>query len=150
MKFIINNLQTIPVRESYLIEIFKAINTHYRRRFKRYEVIVSLVNDAYIRKLNKQFLGRDKATDVIAFPMEEEMGSRGGKSIVLGDVVVSVQRARAQSKQFKVSLHEEIALLIVHGVLHLLGYDDLNQADACVMRGKETQVLGKMRGNRGK
>jgi probable rRNA maturation factor len=148
MKFIINNLQSIPVRESYLLEVFEAINSHYRRRFKRYEVIISLVDDVYIRKLNKRFLGRDKATDVMAFPMEEdaELGRR--KSFILGDVVISIERAREQAEQFKQTLHEEIALLIVHGVLHLLGYDDLNQADSHVMRGREKEVLGKIRRKR--
>jgi probable rRNA maturation factor len=82
-----------------------------------YELSLALVGDAEIQRLNTQFLGEDYATDVLSFPAGE------GKSNYLGDVVISVPRAAAQAKFGGHRLEEELQLLAVHGVLHLVGYD---------------------------
>ena len=76
---------------------------------------IAFVSDKRIRELNRQFRGVDKATDVLSFPAEEEFN--------LGDVAVSVDTAAVQAKENGLRLDDEIAQLILHGLLHLCGYD---------------------------
>ena len=76
---------------------------------------VAFVSDKRIRELNRQFRGIDKATDVLSFPAEEESN--------LGDVAVSVETATTQARENGLTLDKEIAQLILHGLLHLSGYD---------------------------
>lgn len=77
-------------------------------------IVVS--GDAALRKLNRDFLGIDEPTDVLSFAVDED-------SAYLGDVVISLMRARAQAKSGGHTLTDELRLLVIHGVLHLLGYD---------------------------
>ncbi len=76
---------------------------------------IAFVSDKRIRELNRQFRGIDKATDVLSFPAEEEFN--------LGDIAVSVETAALQARENGLSLDQEIAQLILHGLLHLCGYD---------------------------
>src|SRR5687767_1105470 len=76
---------------------------------------IAFVSDKNIRKLNQQFRSIDKATDVLSFPADEEAN--------LGDTAISIDRAAAQAKENGLALDEEIAQLILHGLLHLCGYD---------------------------
>ena len=76
---------------------------------------IAFVSDKRIRELNRQFRGIDKATDVLSFPAEEESN--------LGDVAVSVETAATQAKENGLTLDQEISQLILHGLLHLSGYD---------------------------
>ena len=76
---------------------------------------IAFVSDKRIRELNRQFRGVDKATDVLSFPAEEKFN--------LGDVAVSVETAAVQAKENGLTFDEEIAQLILHGLLHLCGYD---------------------------
>ena len=76
---------------------------------------IAFVSDKHIRELNRQFRGIDKATDVLSFPAEEELN--------LGDVAVSVETAATQARDNGLTLDHEIAQLILHGLLHLSGYD---------------------------
>ena len=79
---------------------------------------IAFVSDKRIRELNQQFRGIDKATDVLSFPAEEEFN--------LGDVAVSVDTAAVQAKENGLTIEGEIAQLILHGLLHLCGYDHEN------------------------
>ena len=74
---------------------------------------IVFVHDAYIKKLNKQFLGRNRPTDVLSFPIQDKL---------LGEIYISRDRARAQAKEQKITTGQEICNLIEHGILHLLGY----------------------------
>ena len=76
---------------------------------------IAFVSDKHIRELNRQFRGIDTATDVLSFPTEEEFN--------LGDVAVSVETAAIQARENGLTLDQEIAQLILHGLLHLSGYD---------------------------
>jgi len=76
---------------------------------------IAFVSDKNIRNLNQQFRSIDKATDVLSFPADEEAN--------LGDIAISIDRAAAQAKENGLALDEEIAQLILHGLLHLCGYD---------------------------
>lgn len=83
------------------------------------EICVSFVGDGRIRQLNKSYLGRDRVTDVLSFPL----GSRVDGFWHLGDVVICLPQARRQAKKRSHGLAREIAILAVHGSLHLLGYN---------------------------
>jgi len=100
----------------------------------RAAVTVVLVDDPYIRKLNHKYRHLDRATDVLSFGMDDDPGTEGE---ILGDVYVSVDRARDQAARHHVSLDEELHRLVVHGCLHLLGYDHHTASQRKVMREKE-------------
>ena len=88
-----------------------------------YEISILFIGDQGIRRLNNQFRGIDCPTDVLSFPqfLEDEPEIPGAP--ILGDVVVSLERALNQSEEHGLSLEEELTLLLIHGILHLLGYD---------------------------
>jgi probable rRNA maturation factor len=100
------------------------------------ELTVSLVDDAEMQQLNRNFRGKDRPTDVLAFAMRE--GARApGDDAMLGDVVISVDTAARQARRRRVPIADEVRALLIHGVLHLLGYDHQRPAEARVMRARE-------------
>ncbi|HAP93704.1 MAG TPA: rRNA maturation RNase YbeY [Desulfotomaculum sp.] len=109
------------------------------------EVSIVFVDEEYIHHLNRQYRGVDCPTDVLAFAMQEgESFCRVEEELILGDVVVSLPAAQRQSMEYGHSLRREVAYLVVHGVLHLLGYDHQTEEDRRVMRAKEEAVLGRL------
>jgi len=102
---------------------------------------IVLVDSEEIRRLNKEFLGRDRATDVLAFPLGGEFIST--KDMV-GEVVISVEDAARQAEDLEHKLNEELALLVIHGLLHLAGYRDNDQEKRKQMRRKEEEILHKL------
>ena len=112
-------------------------------------VDVRLTDDAGIRALNRVQRGVDAPTDVLSFPLLEPAGDPAAPRFVLppeatvhlGDVVLSLPRARLQADEYGHSVEREMAYLLVHGVLHLLGYDHERPADAAVMRAREEAIL---------
>jgi probable rRNA maturation factor len=116
----------------------------------RAEVEVALVDDATIARLNRRFLGHRRPTDVLTFP-----AGSGGPSRVIGEIVISVERARDQARRYRHPVRREVALLFAHGVLHLLGdRDDTPKAAARMLaraQGIVTRVFGaRARGSRGR
>ena len=103
------------------------------------EVCVGLVGDTKMRRLNRTYRNQDRTTDVLAFAYRE---ARSGVSPLLGDVVISVPTARRQARAFSHSLDEEILRLLIHGVLHLAGYDhERSKQQARRMHRKETELF---------
>lgn len=108
------------------------------------EVSVTLTDDAYIRTLNRQYRQMDRPTDVLSFALNEgdEPAITGGPEInVLGDIILSVERAKAQAEEYGHSLRREIAFLTVHGMLHLLGYDHIEEAERIEMEREQKAVM---------
>lgn len=109
------------------------------------EISVTFVNDEMIRQLNKEHRNIDKSTDVLSFPLGENGEydiNRDTGAKMLGDIVISIEHAVAQSEEYGHSLQREIAFLTVHSLLHLLGYDHENGGlEAVHMREKEESVL---------
>ncbi len=104
------------------------------------EVSLYITNDDEIQKLNRAFRNVDAPTDVLAFAMREgENGELNPE--ILGDVVISISTAERQANEFGHSLEFEIALLVAHGILHLLGYDHINDSQAKIMKQKEISIL---------
>ena len=106
------------------------------------EVSVLLTDDAAIHALNRDWRGVDRPTDVLSWAQEEppRIGETGD---ILGDVVISVDTAARQAAAREWSLAEEMALLLVHGILHLLGHEDETEVGAEEMRRWERKILGK-------
>lgn len=105
---------------------------------------VLLADDEYIRELNAQFRAEDRATDVLSFPsgdIPEEVEELRG---YLGDIAVSLPYARKQADEKGHSLSDEVQLLVVHGVLHLLGYDHLTAEEKQAMWQRQAMVLEKL------
>lgn len=109
------------------------------------EVSVLLTDDAGIRALNRTYRGEDRATDVLAFPQPDTFGQRG----LLGDVVISVERAAEQARRAGWSLGRELELLAIHGTLHLLGYEDRTPSARARMRRRERAILAWLGRRRG-
>ncbi len=111
-----------------------------------HEISILFFGDQGIRKLNRQFRGIDRPTDVLSFPQLSEGGTAEscGGALVMGDIVVSLETARRQSEDHGLSLGEELTLLLIHGILHLLGYDhEISDHEEERMR-KKTRELFEM------
>lgn len=109
------------------------------------EINISFVDDDSIRKINSEFRNIDKSTDVLSFPMGEngeyDINPENGCKM-LGDIVISVEHAISQAELFGHSNEREIGYLTVHSVLHLLGYDHVDEGEEKkLMRAKEEEAL---------
>lgn len=111
------------------------------------EISLSFLNDRRIRSLNKIYRGKDQSTDVLAFPLALSKSVRWKGAahrpppLLLGDVVISVPTARRQAREQRHSLGREMAWLMIHGILHLLGYDHERPEEARRMRRKERTLI---------
>ena len=94
---------------------------------------IVVMDDRAIRTLNRRFLHKDRPTDVIAFPLDDDE--------VWGEVYVSLDRAVEQASAYRVSRNEELARLIVHGILHLTGWNDARDSDRKAMSAREDEIL---------
>lgn len=97
---------------------------------------IVLVNNDYIKSLNKKFLKRDTPTDVIAFPLNEED--------IWAEIYISIDKAEEQAKFYNVTFNNELARLLIHGLLHLLDYDDQDEKSKIIMNNKENEYLKKL------
>lgn len=95
---------------------------------------IVFMNDRRIRAYNLRFLRHDWATDVLTFPLESE-------PVLEAEIFISAQTARRQSVEYAVSLRYELSRLLVHGLLHLCGYDDANERESIEMRKRENAYL---------
>ncbi|OLR64292.1 rRNA maturation RNase YbeY [Peptoniphilus porci] len=102
------------------------------------EVSVSFVGDEEIRKLNRDYRGVDKSTDVLSFPMDDEfiLDNR-----ILGDVIINTKRVMEQAEKLGNSNERELSYLTVHSILHLLGYDHMEDEDKKEMREREKLAM---------
>lgn len=103
---------------------------------KDYEISLAFVDDATVHRLNKQFLAHDEPTDVLSFPM-----SSPGARVLEGELVIGAEVAARQAAERGHDVQVELALYVIHGMLHLCGYDDLDEAKAAVMRERERHYL---------
>lgn len=100
------------------------------------------IKDDYIKNLNKKYRGRDFTTDVLAFSFSEGKNSEFYNKL-LGEIYISVETAGRNAKRYRNNLQQEVELLFVHGMLHLLGYCDDNKEDRKLMRSKEEYYLSR-------
>lgn len=114
------------------------------------EIDVTIVDNDEIREINREHREKDSATDVLSFPMLEFDGENeidaefdmDGGAVVLGDIVISLERAAEQAKEYGHSLKREVGFLTAHSMLHLLGYDHENsEEEAKIMFKKQDEIL---------
>ncbi|MGP4061671.1 rRNA maturation RNase YbeY [Halobacillus sp. H74] len=110
------------------------------------EVSVSFVDNSEIQEINRNYRQKDEPTDVISFAMQElgdgEMNILDeNMPVMLGDIVISVDKAKDQAEEYDHSLERELGFLALHGFLHLLGYDHLNEEDEKAMFGRQEEIL---------
>ena len=109
------------------------------------EVDITIVTDDEIHTLNRDYRNVDRATDVLSFALDEDGGEPelvGGPEVhLLGDIIISAETAARQSEEFGHGLERETVYLAVHGLLHLLGYDHMQEEDKAIMRAKEEEAL---------
>ncbi len=104
------------------------------------ELSVLLADDAYVRELNRQYRGVDRTTNVLAFP-QQESPQGVPRTRLFGDVVISVEKARRDSAREQIPLMEELKKLLVHGIVHLCGYDHRTSAQGAIMRRFERAII---------
>ncbi len=104
-------------------------------RKPRARISVICIDSRRCRRLNRTFLGHDYTTDVITFPLEEGLNLEG-------EIYVNLDKARQQAKEYKIRFTHELARLVIHGALHLAGYDDKTSRGAQRMRNLEERYLG--------
>ena len=109
-----------------------------------YELSLSFVDREEIHKLNKEFRGVDRPTDVLSFPLDEQIEVPDA-NIMLGDIVICLDVAKDQAKEFGHSLRREIMYLTCHSTLHLLGYDHMEEEEKRQMRAREKEVMKNLR-----
>lgn len=111
------------------------------------EVSITFTDNEHIHEINRKYRKVDRPTDVISFALNEgdEPEIEGGAPInVLGDIIISVEKAVEQAKDYGHSVEREVAFLTVHGMLHLLGYDHIDEAERKEMRAEEDFVMEKL------
>ena len=112
------------------------------------EVSVTLVDNEGIRELNREHRDIDRETDVLSFPLGDDDGYEvdpDNDAIMLGDIVISLEKAAQQAEEYGHSYRREVAFLITHSLFHLLGYDHVNsEEEEKIMFGKQEKVLDKL------
>lgn len=136
-------------------ELEKLINTvvnaalNYENATKDMEVSVCLTDNENIQILNREHRDKDMPTDVLSFPMLEfengemvdDIGDYFDDVLILGDIIISVERAISQAEEYGHSVERELGFLLCHSVLHLLGYDHEDEDERKIMREKEEAIL---------
>jgi len=141
LKVQIRNLQKkIRFRNKYLEGIIKKSVSVLAHGRAAVEVNLIIVDNTYIRRINRKYRHMDRVTDVIAFPSGKCPGWPGA-SPEGGDIVISAERAFSQASEFGHSLKKEMTVLTLHGVLHLFGFDHIKKNDEAVMKKKERKIL---------
>lgn len=102
------------------------------------ELSIAFVDNEKIMELNKKFLGHDEPTDVISFPLDDERMPPNGVS---GEIVVSAQMALETANTMHTDVERELILYVIHGLLHLIGYDDTSKKKAQAMHEREDELL---------
>lgn len=139
-----NEQESVPVPDRFTALIRTAIaQTATMERVQAGEVSVTLVDDARIHALNEAYRQVDRPTDVLSFPQGDDfpLPEESGVAPLLGDIVISLPRAKEQAESYGHSLERELAFLTTHGFLHLLGYDHQTEAEEKQMFRRQEDVL---------
>ncbi|WP_337758809.1 rRNA maturation RNase YbeY [Acidaminococcus intestini] len=145
-----NNQEKVSIPEALEANLTKAMNVvaELEALSPQTEVDITLVDDAAIHELNRTYRGIDRPTDVLSFALDEgeEEPEVDDDEIehLLGDVIISAPTAVRQGEEYGHGLEREMTYLAVHGMLHLLGYDHMEEKDKLIMRKREEEVLRRL------
>jgi len=146
MEILIKNQQKIiKLNQKKIEEIVKKV-LQYLKVDEETEISVLFTDDKFIRSLNNKYRGIDKPTDVLSFSLQE--GAIKSPEVesdkllgLLGDIIISVETAQKQADNLNHSMEKELTVLLIHGLLHLTGYDHEKDKDYKIMREKESEML---------
>ncbi len=138
--------ENFPKELEKVMETIALDSLRYEGFDENCEISISIVDNAEIQQINKQFRNIDCPTDVLSFPMltfteNEIIEKNENGEIVLGDIIISLERAEEQAKEYGHSLKREIAFLTAHSMLHLLGYDHMEPQEEKEMFTKQKEIL---------
>ena len=147
-----NNQSEVPLTYKLKMLVRDAVEAtlDYEQYGNPCEVSVTFVNNEEIHALNKKFRGVDRPTDVLSFPLFDYEGESEEPAVdelmgMLGDVVLSMEQAKAQAEEYGHSFQREVAFLTVHSMLHLLGYDhETGEEDEADMRRRQSVIMEQM------
>ncbi|MFA5603245.1 MAG: rRNA maturation RNase YbeY [Bacilli bacterium] len=123
-------------------EIEKVVHYALKQEKLKYVVFnIIFVDDLYITSLNHDYRGKNKPTDVISFALEDNLTIDLGEYRLLGDIYISLDTGKRQASEYGHSVLRELSFLAVHGVLHLLGYDHMNEEEEKIMFEKQELIL---------
>lgn len=153
VEFLLENETDRQVSEEQINELIKVCQTVLDMEEWDFdaEISITFTDNENIREINRDYRNIDRATDVLSFPMldfsEEidfELEAEDGK-VMLGDIVISLERAEEQAQELNHSLRRELAFLVAHSMLHILGYDHVDDPEGeRTMIEKQDSVLGKL------
>ena len=136
----IRNLQNKRIDTKWLKRV-AASTLDIESEGREKEVSIALVDGEKMKDLNEKFRGRKMITDVLAFPVRDNLISTKD---VLGEVIICVERAKQEARERKHSLKEELTLLLVHGILHLLDYREEKLGERKIMQEREKEILERL------
>lgn len=144
----INNLTTNPIDEEFLKRIAKKVLEEEKK--ERSDLSIALIGQGRMRKLNKKYLGKNRVTDVLAFPeskvlLEKFKIGPAQKFQGLGEIVICLREVKKNARRFKSTFEKELATCLIHGILHLLGYDhEISEEKAKEMEKRQEYYLSKI------
>lgn len=144
MDIVINNENNYPIEASYedTMRSIASLALKMEGLEDHYEVGLTYVSKVEIKDLNREYRNIDKVTDVLSFPLIEDFSS---DETLLGDVVISYEVAQEQAKEYGHSLEREIMFLFTHSILHLLGYDHIEDEDRVIMEERQREILDELK-----
>ena len=128
-------------RKNILKAAKETLNTAFNSKKNNLELSFLLTSDSNIRLLNKNYRNKDRSTNVLAFPMNQ---NNFGEDYIVGDVVISLQRILSESKKLKIEKYKYLSKITIHGVLHLLGFDHKSNKQHEEMNKIEQKVFKKI------
>lgn len=135
----INDLVHVDFNYDYLDDVVKRVLKHEDVKNACFSII--FVDSNEIQKINKEYRGMDKVTDVISFALEDTKDAIDNDIRVLGDIYICIPRMLEQAEDYGHSIKRELSFLTVHGLLHLLGYDHMNKEEEKVMFALQELIL---------
>ena len=145
-----DEIDELPKEESLIKTVIETVLKE-ENIIQDLEVYVTFTNNDQIHKINKETRNVDRPTDVLSFPMFEREEVHSLKEIskkeadILGDIIVSIEKVKEQALEYGHSFERELAYLVTHGMLHLLGYDHIIEEEKEQMRKREEEILEKLK-----
>lgn len=148
----------VDIEKKYIELIKKVViaSLEYENCPYETEVSITITDNENIQIINREFRAKDKPTDVLSFPMiefdqpsnfdvidesDDELFNLDTGELLLGDIVISLEKAIKQSNEYGHSLERELGFLTAHSMLHLFGYDHMNEAEESIMKEKQEEIL---------
>lgn len=136
IKVYYNKLFPCYINEKIVVNVVKKVACVLKK--KDFEIEINVIDDAQMKKLNKDWRGISKTTDVLSFAWEED---KKIKSNYLGQIYISYPQIKKQAKEFKITIKQEFIRMIIHSLLHLYGYDHVNKKQEKLMFSLQEKIL---------